>query len=41
MCVFPNAFLVTLQLLYLPAPKSEEKAAEGGLFASLYRFREE
>ena len=34
MCVCPNAFLVILQLLYLPPPKGEEKAAEGGQFAS-------
>ena len=31
-------FLVILQLLYLPPPKGEEKAAEGGLFASMKNF---
>ena len=38
MCVCPNAFLVILQLLYLPPPKGEEKAAEGGLFASRLKY---
>ena len=37
MWVCPNAFLWILQLLYLPPPKGEQKAAGGGLFASTWK----
>ena len=36
MCVYPIVFLTILQLLYLQPPKGEQKAAEGGPFASVH-----